>query len=175
MLKNNYIPCTSAFSLLIIGALIAFTSGCKNSQKLQNDPRPETPEEVTVTETQVDSAEIKREAVLTELYKEELREVYKTQANSITSYYILAQQHFYNGDFEEALQIINLADNVRENADVLALKGSIFLGLGSTEKFTEYWERALEIDNNIPVPSAPFVVEALKKQGLIDENRERNF
>lgn len=100
---------------------------------------------------------------------------YQAQANGISSYYILAQQQFYNGNYEEALYFINQAAKIRENADVLALKGSIYLGLGLKEDFVESWKKALEMDKDIPLPSSPFVVKELQQQGLINENFKRNF
>jgi hypothetical protein len=56
---------------------------------------------------------------------------------------------------------------VKESADVLALKGSIYLGLGSIENFVEFWRQALEMDENLPIPPSPAIVEELKRQGLI--------
>lgn len=104
--------------------------------------------------------------------------MYKThqiQANRITSLYISAQQKFYNSEFQEALVLINRAANIKQTADILALKGSIYLGLGSLENFITFWKQALSLDKNVPIPPSPAIVAELKRQGLINDNFERNF
>tara|TARA_R110000868_G_scaffold304437_10_gene565146 strand:- start:19152 stop:19466 length:315 start_codon:yes stop_codon:yes gene_type:complete len=104
-----------------------------------------------------------------------LNDSYRTDANGIISYYILAQQRFYNGDYQNALKYINTAANIRENADILALKGSIYLGLGSTENFVANWRQALEIDADVPIPPIPYIVQQLQQNGLIDSNLKKSF
>lgn len=118
--------------------------------------------------------EIARDSLL-EIHKNELKRTYGGKANSITTYYILAQQNFFNGNYEEALYLVNKASLVSETADVLALKGSIYLGLGSVDNFVLNWRKALELDENLPLPNSPAIIQELQKQGLIDINLERNF
>jgi tetratricopeptide (TPR) repeat protein len=119
--------------------------------------------------------EEKRRAELQELYREELRKTYQAKANGVTTYYILAQQQFHQAQYQNALYLINKALAIKETPDVLALKGSIFLALGSKEKFTENWRKALEMDANIPIPTLPFITRELQNQGLVDANFKRNF
>lgn len=106
---------------------------------------------------------------LTQVYKAELFNVNQAKANRITTFYLLAQQKFYNGEHSEALFLINQAARVKETADILALKGSIYYGLGSIENFLNFWRRALEMDENVPIPPSPVIISELKKYGLIDE------
>lgn len=82
---------------------------------------------------------------------------------------------FFNGEYQNALAYINRAANIRENADVLALKGSIYLGLGSEEDFISNWRRALELDSEVPIPPSPYIVQQLQENGLIDENLQKSF
>ncbi|XWN38644.1 MAG: hypothetical protein ROO71_06770 [Balneola sp.] len=64
--------------------------------------------------------------------------------------------------------MINRALEVKETAELLALKGSIYLGLGSVESFVTFWRMALEMDENLPIPPSPAIVEELRRQGLIE-------
>lgn len=112
---------------------------------------------------------------LKQVYRDQLYEDNKNKANIITTFYILAQQKFYNGEYDEALFLINRAIKVRETADVLALKGSIYFGLGSTENFITFWGKALDMDKDVPIPPIPALIAELKKHGLINENPNRNF
>lgn len=105
---------------------------------------------------------------LTQIYKEELYKDYQTKANRITTLYILSQQKFYNGEYQDALFLINRALEVKETAELLALKGSIYLGLGSVENFVTFWRLALEMDENLPIPPSPAIVQELRRQGLIE-------
>lgn len=121
------------------------------------------------------SAEEQRRAELTKLYKEELSEQYRADANGLINYYIFAQQRFYAGDYQNALVLINRAAAIRENADILALKGSIYLGLGQNENFLASWRQALELDPELPIPNLPYVVQQLQQNGLLDENFQKAF
>ncbi|MEQ9308775.1 MAG: hypothetical protein RLN90_04920 [Balneolaceae bacterium] len=125
-------------------------------------------------QTVLDSTQIRREALL-EVYKDELSEIYQTEANSILTYYIYAQQRFYSGDYQNALTYINMASNIKENADVLALKGSIYLGLGLTDNFVANWRQALELDPEVPIPPSPYIIQQLQQNGLIDQNMKKSF
>lgn len=162
--------------------MLLFLISCKSSDQLsQPESQEQTPstEEVTPAsetpvQTQEDSAQIRREA-LTEVYKDELNEVYQTDANGIITYYILAQQRLYSGDYQNALVYINRAASIKENADILALKGSIYLGLGLIDNFVANWRQALELDSDVPIPPSPYIVQQLQQNGLIDENLRKSF
>ncbi len=116
-----------------------------------------------------------RRNALVEVYKDELNEIYRADANGIISYYILAQQRFYNGDYQNALIYANRAANIKENADILALKGSIYLGLGLNENFVANWRQALELDPDVPLPISPYIIQQLQLNGLIDANLKKAF
>tara|TARA_R110002126_G_scaffold42758_2_gene123049 strand:+ start:11684 stop:12169 length:486 start_codon:yes stop_codon:yes gene_type:complete len=157
--------------------------GCGNSRTASlNETTPtnstnENPiqkDTIEVVEPEIDKEKLRRDS-LTQVYKVELYKENQTKANRLTTFYILAQQKFYNAEYEEALFLINRALNVKETADVLALKGSIYYGLGSTENFITYWKRALKLDKDLPMPPSPTIVQELKKYGLINENPDRNF
>ncbi len=116
---------------------------------------------------EVDLEKARRDSLM-QVYKEELHKDYQTKANRITTLYILSQQKFYSGEYQDAMFLINRALQVKETADLLALKGSIYLGLGSIENFVAFWRRALEMDEDLPIPPSPAIVDELKRQGLIE-------
>lgn len=124
---------------------------------------------------QVRAKEEELRNALVELYKDEIYSRYQAQTNTLTNYYILAQQHFYTGDFDNALFLINRAALIKENADVLALRGSIYLGLGYINEFVSHWRRALEMDPSVPIPSSTYIIQQLQNNGLIDENLKKSF
>jgi len=145
----------------------------KTDQNLQNGSQIIS-DTTTVTDSKIDVEKMRRDS-LKKVYTDQIYQENQIKANRITTFYILAQQKFYSGEYEEALFLINRALRVKETADVLALKGSIYFGLGSTENFITFWKRALDMDKNLPIPPFPAIVEELKRQGLINENPDRNF
>jgi len=155
---------------------------CRGSNQLSQSNSQEqvasTEEAANSTEvpvqTREDSALTRRNA-LVEVYKDELNEIYRADANGIISYYILAQQRFYNGDYQNALIYANRAANIKENADILALKGSIYLGLGLNDIFVANWRQALELDPEVPLPISPYIIQQLQLNGLIDANLKKAF
>ena len=132
----------------------------------QNQPQPANDDNAK-DEQQIEA--------LKEKYREQLREDYQTKANEITTFYILAQRRYYNGDYKSALSIVNKALEIRENADLHGLKGSIYLELNNVDKFEEHWRQALTMDADVPLPLTNRVIEKLKERGLLNENLERNF
>lgn len=92
---------------------------------------------------------------------------FQREANDLTHLYITAQQLFYNGYSEQALILIQQANGIRDNADIRALKGSIYLSLGNREKFEENWKKAFELDTEVPIPSVPIIERELQNLGLI--------
>ncbi len=150
--------------------------GCGSSKNIESlaESMPiveDSTSTIKVISPDKDPARIK----LTEDYKKELDKQYLGKANGITTYYILAQQQFYNAEYEDALYLINKAIAIKETPDVIALKGSIYLGLGSIDLFTQNWKRALEMDKNIPIPNSSVIIKELQNQGLINDKLERNF
>ena len=165
---------------MLFGLSLAFLTGCGSSKNAMDNSLPDTPETsdtIQADTSKVDPIALKEEArrdSLEQLYKDELHKTHQIQANRITSLYISAQQKFYNNEFQEALALINAAASIKQTADILALKGSIYLGLGSIENFVTYWKQALDLDKDLPIPPSPVIVAELKKQGLIDEFPDRN-
>lgn len=159
--------------------LVLILSRCKSSESTQAAQQPtspvDTPSQVSSQNEDTTQKDEKRISALQKRYKQELQETYQFQANEITSFYILAQRNFYSGQYESALNFINKALEIRRNADLLALKGNIYLGLGNTEKFVSNWKQALKLDETVPLPLSENIIEVLQNQGLINENLRRDF
>ncbi|MDR9416423.1 MAG: hypothetical protein RI564_09070 [Gracilimonas sp.] len=153
-----------------------YTLGCGTSGNIESaeDNQVTEAETDTTAETNSDEAEDKIAAEQREKFEEEYRKElidrYQGKANGITTFYASAQRFFYMGRYQSALYHINKAAEIKETADVLALRGSIYLGLGNREKFTEEWRLALQMDNEVPIPDVPYLISQLKQEGLISQN-----
>lgn len=170
--------------LYVTGLLfvIIATLQCKSTDDLTVETTNSQQDTTSITsvdgESQLspeDSARLARDEKLTEIYEEELRNTYKAKANRLANFYILAQQRFYVADYNNALTYINRALDIQENAYCLALRGSIHLGLGMRESFIADWRKALQMDENVPIPQSDYIIGALQSYGLIDDNLNKNF
>lgn len=154
-------------------------AGCGNTNQVQQSSNQsaaaDTAQQKSTSNQKADQKDEEQIKALKEKYGEQLRSRYQDQANEITTYYILAQRHFYNREYQNALSYIKKAENVRTNADVLALKGNIYYGLNNIDKFVGNWRKALEMDRNVPLPLSDSLIEALQEHDLINENLEPNF
>ncbi len=163
----------------ILGILVFFETGCRSSEKASGNLNSATENSDSSPESFSEAPETRSDDEirdsLSSFLKDELKDYYHAQANRLTSFYILAQQRFYSAEYDQALLLINRAANIKETADVLALKGSIYYGLGSIENFVSNWKQALDLDKNVPIPPSPPIVEELKRQGLLNDNLERNY
>ncbi len=169
------------FRLFLFSVIAVFLVACSGSrqavttdtglQELESEPVSETANSPSDTLTSEDQLE----SDLKELYKEELFEKHNSEANQLVNYYILAQQKLFTGEYPEARTLIEKALEIKENADILALRGSIYLGLGQPDEFVANWRRALELDPDVPILPSPFVIQQLQLYGLIDENLKKNF
>lgn len=88
------------------------------------------------------------------------------KANQISNYYLIAQRAMYKKEYQKALENIDLALAIHKNADLLALKGSIFFSMGSIERAKTIFTEALKMDENLPVPLLAGLNEWLIKEGL---------
>ncbi|MDZ4204370.1 MAG: hypothetical protein U1C46_06090, partial [Bacteroidales bacterium] len=70
-------------------------------------------------------------------------------------------------DYEKAIQQIDLALEIIENADLLALKGSIYLAKGSIPEAKTFWEKALKLDKEVPLSHLPGLKKWLVEVGLL--------
>lgn len=134
------------------------------AEKLDEEVINEESTEADTTNTEL--TEIEEQKL--KFAENELKLRFQREANNITHLYITAQQLFYNGNYEEALILIQQANEIRDNADIKALKGSIYLSLGYRDKFEENWKQAFELDKDVPIPPIPFIKQELKNLGLID-------
>lgn len=149
--------------------------GCSGSQKLSLD----NGELVEIIEVEQNQSEIEAAAtnegseptpIIAKRDPESAEyQEYKDLSNTVTNYYVLAQQYYYAAKFKTALYFIQKAAEFRfdETADILALTGSIYLELDEYELFLYNWKKALEIDPEVPITLSPRVKRLLTEEGLI--------
>jgi len=80
--------------------------------------------------------------------------------------YRKAQDLFYLGEYRDALAEVDKTLEIQETADAYALKGTIFFMMENPTAAQANWNRAVQMDPNIPVPSIP------ELETLINEIRE---
>ena len=85
---------------------------------------------------------------------------------ALLSSYRKAQDLFYLGEYRNALEEVDKTLEIQETADAFALKGTIFFMLDNLVAARANWNRAVQIDPDIPVPSIP------ELESLINELRE---
>lgn len=74
---------------------------------------------------------------------------------SLLSNYRKAQDLFYLGEYRQSLEFIDKTLEIQETADAYALKGTIFFMLENITAARANWNRAVQMDPNIPIPSIP--------------------
>ena len=85
---------------------------------------------------------------------------------TLLSSYRKAQDLFYLGEYRDALAEVDKTIEIQETADAYALKGTIFFMLENPTAARANWNRAVQLDPNIPVPSIP------ELETLINDIRE---
>ncbi len=66
-----------------------------------------------------------------------------------------AQDLFYIGEYRESLEFIDKTLEIQDTADAYALKGTVFFMLENITAARANWNRAVQMDPNIPIPSIP--------------------
>lgn len=87
---------------------------------------------------------------------------------SLLSSFRKAQDQFYLGEYRNALDEIDKTLLIQETADAYALKGTIFFMLQNTTAAKANWNKAVQMDPNIPVPSIPeleTLIEDIREEG----------
>jgi len=69
--------------------------------------------------------------------------------------YRKAQDLFYLEEYRQSLDFIDKTLEIQETADAYALKGTIFFMLENITAARANWNRAVQMDPNIPIPSIP--------------------
>lgn len=81
----------------------------------------------------------------------------KAQRNArlVLSTFREAQDLFYEGNYNRALQKINESIEIEETADAYALKGTIYFLLNDIEGTRVNWNKAVRLNPNLPIPNIP--------------------
>ncbi len=99
--------------------------------------------------------------------RERLMVEYAQKANRVTDHYVKAQQAFYQGRHQLALQEINSALELIDNADLLAFKGAIYYGMGLYDEAHIAFARAFSLDKTLPIPKVEGLIGWLTEKQLI--------
>ncbi len=78
-----------------------------------------------------------------------------------------AQDLFYLDEYTEALRLLNETLEIAETADAYALKGTIHFMMGNKSATRENWNKAVQINPDLPIPSIPeleTIIEDIKSE-----------
>lgn len=78
-----------------------------------------------------------------------------------------AQDLFYLDEYTEALRLLNETLELAETADAYALKGTIHFMMGNRSATRENWNKAVQINPDLPIPSIPeleTIIEDIKSE-----------
>lgn len=122
--------------------------------------------------SQVASQEPQKESPDSTILKDSL--VQATMAKNIKQVlkdFRRAQNLFYREDYEGALEMVNRSLETQKTADALGLKGSIYFMQDDMSSAKYYWNEAVKMNPDIPVPNIP-ELESLIKEIKATEDQE---
>lgn len=90
------------------------------------------------------------------------------KANKVFDMYVKAQQAFYRERFVEALEHVDQGLALAENADLLALKGTIFFRAGHQVDARKAFTHALTLDPAVPLLQVRGLTEWLQQERLLN-------
>lgn len=73
-----------------------------------------------------------------------------------------AQDLFYLDEYTEALRLLNETLEIAETADAYALKGTIHFMMGNRNATRQNWNRAVQLNPDLPIPSIPELEELIE-------------
>lgn len=74
-----------------------------------------------------------------------------------------AQDLFYLEEYSEALELLNETLDIAETADAYALKGTIHFMLGNRNATRANWNRAVELNPDLPMPNIPELEDMIEE------------
>ncbi len=74
-----------------------------------------------------------------------------------------AQDLFYREDYKGAMERIDSSLETQQTADALGLKGTIFFMRDNISSAKYYWNKAVQMDPDIPVPDIPELESLIKE------------
>lgn len=94
----------------------------------------------------------------------------ESDIRTVLSKFRQAQDLFYLEEYTEALRLLNETLEIAETADAYALKGTIHFMRGNQSATRENWNRAVELDPDLPIPSIPELEDII--EDIIEEENE---
>lgn len=83
-----------------------------------------------------------------------------------------AQNLFYQKDYRGALEMVNRSLEVQRTADALGLKGTIFFMRDDISSAKYYWNKAVQMDPEIPVPNIPELETFIQEIKATEDQQE---
>lgn len=83
-----------------------------------------------------------------------------------------AQNLFYRQDYKGAMEMVDKSLDLQQTADALGLKGTIFFMRDNMSSAKYYWNKAVQMDPEIPVPDIPeleSLIRGIKESENIEE------
>jgi tetratricopeptide (TPR) repeat protein len=108
-----------------------------------------------------------QDSVVQERMAEKIKEVLKT--------FRRAQNLFYRQDYKGAMEMVDESLELQETADALGLKGTIYFMRDDLSSAKYYWNKAVQMDPEIPVPDIPeleSLIEDIKDSEETEEGTE---
>mgnify|MGYP001319011463 CR=1 FL=1 len=90
---------------------------------------------------------------------------------TVLSKFRQAQDLFYLEEYTEALRLLNETLEIAETADAYALKGTIHFMRGNQSATRENWNRAVELNPDLPIPSIPELEDII--EDILDEEENQ--
>lgn len=84
-----------------------------------------------------------------------------------------AQNLFYRQDYKGALKMVNRSLETQKTADALGLKGSIYFMQDDMSSAKYYWNEAVKMDPDIPVPDIPELESLIKEIKATEDQEEQ--
>lgn len=83
-----------------------------------------------------------------------------------------AQDLFYRENYDEALRMVSKSLEIQRTADALGLKGSIFFVQDDMSSAKYYWNQAVQMDPEIPVPNIPELDSLIREIKATEDQEE---
>lgn len=110
--------------------------------------------------------------------EEELREELQKEIQQVMRDFRKAQDHFYQEEYKEALKYVNRSLRTQRTADALALKGTIFFMSDNMKSARYYWNEAVKMNPEIPVPEIPeleMIIDEIKAEEQEQQSDSTNI
>jgi tetratricopeptide (TPR) repeat protein len=83
-----------------------------------------------------------------------------------------AQDLFYRQDYKGAMEMVDQSLELQQTADALGLKGTIFFMRDNMSSAKYYWNKAVQMDPELPVPDIPELESLIRDIKESEDSKE---